>query len=151
MLTGQLQKTGHVCRLNAVGLGQQVGHLPGQVERIEQQAQQALLRRTQWPRHHEHGAQQGGVLLAGTFVGNGQVVFGQRLRVLQCGIQPQLKSLCGCTGRSGGRGVSCLLKALSCRIPDDYISKNRYPLFMARAVMRGLIESLQSLPEGSPC
>ena len=38
-----------------------------------------------------------------------------------------------------------------CRIPDDYISKNRYPLFMARAVMRGLIESLQSLPEGSPC
>ena len=74
---------------------------------------QLLLRRTQWPRHHEHGAQQGGVLLAGTFVGNGQVVFGQRLRVLQCGIQPQLKSLCGCTGRSGGRSVSCLLKALS--------------------------------------
>lgn len=47
--------------------------------------------------------------------------------------------------------VSLPVVDVTCRIPDDYISKNRYPLFMARAVMRGLIESLQSLPEGSPC
>ncbi|KAF1020770.1 MAG: ComE operon protein 3 [Paracidovorax wautersii] len=38
-----------------------------------------------------------------------------------------------------------------CRIPDDCISENRYPLFMARAVMRGLIESLQSPPEVQAC
>lgn len=29
------------------------------------------------------------------------------------------------------------------RIPDDYIDKSRYPLFMARAVMRELVASLQ--------
>ncbi|MFC3307498.1 AAA family ATPase, partial [Ottowia pentelensis] len=32
----------------------------------------------------------------------------------------------------------------TCRIPDDYIDENRYPLFMARAVLRELIESLQA-------
>lgn len=32
----------------------------------------------------------------------------------------------------------------SCRIPDDYIDSKRYPLFMARAVPKELIESLQS-------
>ena len=52
---------------------------------------------------------------------------------------------------SSALGVQSSLRMGTCRIPDDYISKNRYPLFMARAVMRGLIESLQSLPEGSPC
>ncbi len=31
-----------------------------------------------------------------------------------------------------------------CRIPDDCIDKNRYPLFMARSVLRELIESLPS-------
>ncbi len=31
----------------------------------------------------------------------------------------------------------------TCRIPDDCIDKNRYPLFMARAVLQELIESLQ--------
>ena len=38
------------------------------------------------------------------------------------------------------------MKALvvSCRIPDDCIDKNRYPLFMARSVLRELIESLPS-------
>jgi len=30
----------------------------------------------------------------------------------------------------------------NCRIPDDCINSNRYPLFMARAVLRELIESL---------
>ncbi len=33
---------------------------------------------------------------------------------------------------------------ISCRIPDDCIDKNRYPLFMARSVLRELIESLPS-------
>lgn len=32
----------------------------------------------------------------------------------------------------------------NCRIPDDCIDKNRYPLFMARSVLRELIESLPS-------
>lgn len=32
----------------------------------------------------------------------------------------------------------------SCRIPDDWIDKKRYPLFMARDVLRGLVQSLQS-------
>ena len=32
----------------------------------------------------------------------------------------------------------------SCRIPDDCIDPKRYPLFMARAVLQELIESLQS-------
>ena len=31
-----------------------------------------------------------------------------------------------------------------CRIPDDCIDEKRYPLFMARAVLSELIESLQS-------
>ena len=39
----------------------------------------------------------------------------------------------------------------TCRIPDDCIDEKRYPLFMARAVMRELIESLQSRPGESPC
>ena len=30
-----------------------------------------------------------------------------------------------------------------CRIPDDCIDEKRYPLFMARAVLKELIESLQ--------
>ena len=32
----------------------------------------------------------------------------------------------------------------TCRIPDDCIDPKRYPLFMARAVLQELIESLQS-------
>ena len=32
----------------------------------------------------------------------------------------------------------------SCRIPDDCIDKKRYPLFMARDVLRELVQSLQS-------
>ena len=32
----------------------------------------------------------------------------------------------------------------NCRIPDDCIDPKRYPLFMARAVLQELIESLQS-------
>ena len=38
-----------------------------------------------------------------------------------------------------------------CFIPDDYISQNRYPLFMARAVMHKLIESLQTPSELRSC
>lgn len=33
---------------------------------------------------------------------------------------------------------------VTCRIPDDCIEEKRYPLFMARAVLQELIESLQS-------
>ena len=35
-------------------------------------------------------------------------------------------------------------KMSKCRIPDDCIDEKRYPLFMARAVLSELIESLQS-------
>ena len=38
-----------------------------------------------------------------------------------------------------------------CRIPDDCIDEKRYPLFMARAVMQKLIESLQSTRGETPC
>jgi len=40
---------------------------------------------------------------------------------------------------------------LTCRIPDDYIDEKRYPLFMARAVLQELIESVQSSPGELPC
>src|SRR6218665_127848 len=41
---------------------------------------------------------------------------------------------------------------ISCSIPDDCIDSNRYPLFMARAVLPELIESLQSSPGSvKPC
>ena len=40
---------------------------------------------------------------------------------------------------------------LSCRIPDDCIDSKRYPLFMARAVLQELIESLQSTRGVKPC
>ena len=39
----------------------------------------------------------------------------------------------------------------SCRIPDDCIDSKRYPLFMARAVLQELIESLQSTQGVKPC
>ena len=38
-----------------------------------------------------------------------------------------------------------------CRIPDDCIDSKRYPLFMARAVLKELIESLQSTQGLKPC
>ena len=31
---------------------------------------------------------------------------------------------------------------VNCRIPDDCIDSRRYPLFMARAAMRGLVQDL---------
>jgi len=55
------------------------------------------------------------------------------------------------------RGVGCSSLPLSkyctgsCRIPDDCIDKKRYPLFMARAVLKELIESLTSNPGAKPC
>ena len=39
----------------------------------------------------------------------------------------------------------------NCRIPDDCIDSKRYPLFMARAVLQELIESLQSTQGVKPC
>lgn len=39
----------------------------------------------------------------------------------------------------------------TCRIPDDCIDSKRYPLFIARAVLKELIESLQSTQGVKPC
>jgi hypothetical protein len=39
----------------------------------------------------------------------------------------------------------------NCHIPDDCIDPKRYPLFMARAVLQELIESLQSTRGVKPC
>ena len=47
--------------------------------------------------------------------------------------------------------VLIALAAPSCRIPDDCIDSKRYPLFMARAVLQELIESLQSTQGVKPC
>ena len=44
-----------------------------------------------------------------------------------------------------------MLRVYMCRIPDDCIDSNRYPLFMARAVLKELIESLQSTQGVKPC
>ena len=43
-----------------------------------------------------------------------------------------------------GAGKSYLGFIIYCRIPDDCIDSKRYPLFMARDVMRVLIEQLQA-------
>ena len=39
----------------------------------------------------------------------------------------------------------------NCRIPDDCIDSKRYPLFIARSVLKELIESLQSPLGVKPC
>ena len=39
----------------------------------------------------------------------------------------------------------------SCRIPDDCIDEKRYPLFIARAVLKELIQSLQSTGSAKTC
>ena len=44
-----------------------------------------------------------------------------------------------------------VLVSTKCRIPDDCIDSKRYPLFMARAVLKELIESLQSTQGVKPC
>ena len=43
------------------------------------------------------------------------------------------------------------LPIFNCRIPDDCIDSKRYPLFMARAVLQELIESLQTTGGAKPC
>jgi hypothetical protein len=53
---------------------------------------------------------------------------------------------------SGVRSASQLTLLVNrCRIPDDCIDSKRYPLFMARAVLKELIESLQSTQGVKPC
>jgi hypothetical protein len=42
------------------------------------------------------------------------------------------------------REISNPRMIFSCRIPDDWIDNKRYPLFMARSVMRSLIEQLEA-------
>ena len=53
----------------------------------------------------------------------------------------QVTLTAGCAGRV----------ARTCRIPDDCIDSKRYPLFIARAVLKELIESLQSIQGVKPC
>ena len=36
------------------------------------------------------------------------------------------------------------MEILICRIPDDCMDQKRYPLFIARDVLRTLVQSLQS-------
>ena len=45
-------------------------------------------------------------------------------------------------------GVSADLGFGKCSIPDDCIDYKRYPLFMARSVMRALIEQLKAETRG---
>jgi len=42
------------------------------------------------------------------------------------------------------------IKLCKCRIPDDCIDSRRYPLFMARAAMRGLVQDLTHATEELP-
>ena len=42
-------------------------------------------------------------------------------------------------------------KKPKCRIPDDCIDSKRYPLFMARAVLKELIKSFQTTRGVTPC
>jgi len=51
----------------------------------------------------------------------------------------------------GNIGMRDITGMSSCRIPDDCIDSKRYPLFMARAVLKELIESLQSIQGVKPC
>jgi peptidoglycan/LPS O-acetylase OafA/YrhL len=46
-------------------------------------------------------------------------------------------------------GVLVCLFNPNCSVPDDHIDKRRFPLFLAREVLRGLIEQLQQEPEGA--
>ena len=47
-------------------------------------------------------------------------------------------------GTDALNGIQSIPGVLNCRIPDDCIDSKRYPLFMARDVMRVLIEQLQA-------
>ena len=49
---------------------------------------------------------------------------------------PQLKGLCDQND--------------TCPIPDDCIDYRRYPLFLARSVMRGLMDELKDRVRGTP-
>ncbi len=99
---------------------------------------------------------EGDYLSALTLAGAAEEILGKRLRKL--GREPsfdQLKDLIVALAKQEGdddpntdRLVGSLLNdtrnALKCRIPDDCIDSKRYPLFMARDVMRVLIEQLQA-------
>lgn len=55
-------------------------------------------------------------------------------------------AVAGQANAGGGMGGGALeaTQLLNCRIPYDCIDKNRYPLFMAREVLRKLVQSLQT-------
>jgi hypothetical protein len=55
------------------------------------------------------------------------------------------------SGRRGQQPFAVQTLLRICSIPDDCIDPNRYPLFMARAVLQELIESLQSNRGAEPC
>ena len=61
---------------------------------------------------------------------------------------PKVKAGVAWYGRLVGDSTALTPK---CRIPDDCIDSKRYPLFMARAVLQELIESLQSTQGVKPC
>ena len=70
--------------------------------------------------------------------------------------EPQRCSVCSQLVRKFSRSgpdqaVVCLQCVGNCRIPDDCIDSKRYPLFIARAVLKELIESLQSTQGVKPC
>jgi hypothetical protein len=51
-----------------------------------------------------------------------------------------VRTLPGSAERVSANGI---YKRFKCRIPDDWIDNKRHPLFMARKVLRTLIEPLQ--------
>ena len=52
---------------------------------------------------------------------------------------------------AGGPADVVARELAKCRIPDDCIDSKRYPLFIARSVLKELIESLQSPLGVKPC
>ena len=52
----------------------------------------------------------------------------------------------GCMNPDESFPTGCQTKQMlpNCRIPDDWIDTKRYALFMARDVMRALIDQMQS-------
>jgi hypothetical protein len=73
-------------------------------------------------------------------------------RAFQCG-HPEAALLLAERRAIEGKASEALrfLTLAICRIPDDCIDSKRYPLFMARAVLKELIESLQSTQGVKPC
>ena len=63
----------------------------------------------------------------------------------------RMTKLCAERAADASAGLIVINAFIKCRIPDDRIDSRRYPLFMARAVLKELIESLQSTQGVKPC